>query len=94
MVCVMVCRGAGAGQESEGPALKKAINILGTILTFNFVIIISFFLWFATGMPMPASHCPMHYSSQSSAHNAHTLPVAPSWHSLLWNCVRLGQVAC
>ena len=41
-------RPGSAGQE-EG-ALYKTIDTLGTVLTYNFFIICSFFLWFLTGV--------------------------------------------
>lgn len=46
--------GMGAARSLDAPEeeglLQKVINTLGTVLTFNFFIIIIFFTWFITGV--------------------------------------------
>jgi len=44
-------RGPRTDLDSEGnlAGLRKAVDSLGTILSYNFVIIVGFFLWFMTG---------------------------------------------
>ena len=41
---------AAAAAADESSLLKKTIGTLGTILTYNFFIIIGFFTWFMTGV--------------------------------------------
>ena len=41
---------AGSAAADESSLLKKTIGTLGTILTYNFFIIIGFFTWFMTGV--------------------------------------------
>ena len=41
----------GSDDDEDGP-LQKVINTLGTVLTYNFFIIITFFLWFVAGVGM------------------------------------------
>jgi hypothetical protein len=36
-------------EEDKNAQLKKVVTVLGTVLSYNFVIIIGFFLWFITG---------------------------------------------
>jgi hypothetical protein len=43
-------RQAPVAAPAEETMLDKTISTLGTILTFNFFVIISFFLWFLTGV--------------------------------------------
>lgn len=43
---------AAVGEEEEEGMLQSTINTLGTVLTYNFFIIISFFAWFLTGVGM------------------------------------------
>lgn len=38
------------GEDGEDTLLQKTINTLGTVLTYNFFIIISFFVWFVAGV--------------------------------------------
>jgi hypothetical protein len=38
-----------SGDTEKNAQLKKAVSVLGTILSYNFVIIVGFFLWFITG---------------------------------------------
>lgn len=49
-------RGGGAtdslAAEMEPTLLKRVIDTLGSVLTFNFFIIIAFFTWFLTGVGM------------------------------------------
>jgi len=36
-------------EDDKNAQLKKVVTVLGTVLSYNFVIIIGFFLWFLTG---------------------------------------------
>ena len=36
-------------KEEEGGLLRSAVNVLGTVLSYNFLIILSFFAWFMAG---------------------------------------------
>mmetsp|Transcript_14682 Transcript_14682/g.24896 ORF Transcript_14682/g.24896 Transcript_14682/m.24896 type:complete len:207 (-) Transcript_14682:280-900(-) len=38
-----------SNDTEKNAKLKQAIGVLGTVLSYNFVIIIGFFLWFVTG---------------------------------------------
>lgn len=42
-------RNVSPAEDAKNAQLKQVVSVLGTVLSFNFVIIISFFLWFVAG---------------------------------------------
>eukprot|EP00965_Chrysotila_dentata_P199527 6179438-Pleurochrysis_carterae.AAC.2 len=40
----------GDASEAEPSLVRRTIDVLGTVLTYNFFIICAFFLWFLTGV--------------------------------------------
>jgi len=37
-------------ESASSGALSKAIGVLGTVLTYNFFVVVAFFLWFVVGV--------------------------------------------
>jgi hypothetical protein len=64
-------RQAPVAAPAEETMLDKTISTLGTILTFNFFVIISFFLWFLTGVGAQFGVGLAHSAAAGHTHDAY-----------------------